>query len=150
MGNAPAVHWLRFWASTAGGVGLVPGPGTKITGSTVRPKKRGRNGEKSVDGTLKPTSLPRETVTTSTQATAVEALLSEMQLLESKLWLMKAAWAMFPVSWLRRSREGLFAHHPGPWKCQSPLDLTWAMAGITASEFHRCFFKMCYQPNFEL
>ena len=30
MGNSLAVQWLGLWASTAGGVGSIPGQGTKI------------------------------------------------------------------------------------------------------------------------
>ena len=31
LGDFLEVHWLRLCASTAGGEGLIPGPGIKIT-----------------------------------------------------------------------------------------------------------------------
>ena len=32
--NSPVVHWLRLQAPSAGGMGLIPGQGTKITHAT--------------------------------------------------------------------------------------------------------------------
>ena len=30
LGTSPVVQWLRLWASTAGGMGSIPGWGTKV------------------------------------------------------------------------------------------------------------------------
>ena len=39
--NSPVVHWLRLQAPRAGGMGLIPGQGTKITHATwYSPKER--------------------------------------------------------------------------------------------------------------
>ena len=39
--NSPVVHWLRLQAPRAGGMGLIPGQGAKITHATwYSPKER--------------------------------------------------------------------------------------------------------------
>ena len=40
MGTFLAVQWLRFYASSSGGTGSVPGQGTKIPHATQHGKKK--------------------------------------------------------------------------------------------------------------
>ena len=42
-GNSLAVQWLRLCACTAGGMGLIPGRGTKIPHATGRSQKFFKN-----------------------------------------------------------------------------------------------------------
>ena len=39
--NSLAVQWLGLWASTAGGLGLIPGQGTKIPQAAWHGQKKG-------------------------------------------------------------------------------------------------------------
>ena len=45
MGTSLAVQWLRLCASSAGGMGSIPGQGTKIPHATQRGKKTEKNKE---------------------------------------------------------------------------------------------------------